>query len=433
MLRDRFKAWNLQPKYNKSKTGPNKGSYVKVQRSKVATATQDCELAGPYLDNSLEIIDLLNQTDVCSDHALLAGTGIGGIDYGQPMQKLDIAHGDRTLIKSLRAMQDYYGNLVDKIQRNGFLLGDLDQEQAFEIQRLAANAHQAVGSQVYASHQTFADLQAVGAKAAEVLPALSMNSMHPRVLTVLLRLVVESTHGCIGNLKDQQEVDILRTIKALFKQISTTKLSGDHPVLLLCAMPNDQNQTDQLIQYQMALVKSELYDKIRSHDPRFVALERTYSARVLASLGHTVEAENLLEAAFMDNLVDYDLFVHADACRTLGYTKVRAGVPEEAVLWLKVALEEFQRSGNGETENVLYTYIALSWAYRRLGQLQHCELSLREALNLWRSVENLRRVWSAVKLIRDLDQVFGEQGKYKAQTTLREEFAIYFEDARDQS
>lgn len=433
MLRDRFKAWNLQPKYNKSKTGPNKGSYVKVQRSKVATATQDCELAGPYLDNSLEIIDLLNQTDVCSDHALLAGTGIGGIDYGQPMQKLDIAHGDRTLIKSLRAMQDYYGNLVDKIQRNGFLLGDLDREQAYEIQRLAANAHQAVGSQVYASHQTFADLQAVGAKAAEVLPALSMNSMHPRVLTVLLRLVVESTHGCIGNLKDQQEVDILRTIKALFKQISTTKLSGDHPVLLLCAMPNDQNQTDQLIQYQMALVKSELYDKIRSHDPRFVALERTYSARVLASLGHTVEAENLLEAAFMDNLVDYDLFVHADACRTLGYTKVRAGVPEEAVLWLKVALEEFQRSGNGETENVLYTYIALSWAYRRLGQLQHCELSLREALNLWRSVENLRRVWSAVKLIRDLDQVFGEQGKYKAQTTLREEFAIYFEDARDQS
>lgn len=433
MLRDRFKAWNLQPKYNKAKIGSTKSSCVKIKPDKAVSSVNECEYVYSYSHDTLAVTDPSRLTDAYWVDATLNGAAIGLGDFSTLIQKPGIASEDRALIRALKATQDYYVNLVDKVQRDGFHLNDLDQEQAFEVQRLAANAHQAVASQMYASHQAFADLQNVGSRAAHILPALDMNSMHPRVLTVLLRLVVESMYGCIGDLKEQQEVDILRTVKALLKQISTTKLSSDHPVSLLCAIPNDQNQTDQLIHYQMALVKAELYDKIRAHDSRVVALERIYSARVLASLGHTTEAEDLLEAAFMDNLADYDLFVHADACRTLGYTKVRAGAPEQAVLWLNVALEEFQRSGNGETENVLYTHIALSWAYRRLDRLDLCELSLWNALALWRSEESVKKNSSAVKLIRDLDQVLCEQGKHEPQVKLREEFAIYFEEARDQT
>lgn len=265
---------------------------------------------------------------------------------------------------------------------------DLENEPALEVQRVAANAHQAVASQRFSSQKTFEELRQLESRTEKVLPQLEMQSMHPRVLTVLLRLVVDSTSKADGTVKQYEESDILRLVKQLFKKVSTTKLFGWHPVALLCSMPGDQDHTDQLLHHQMELAKVDFYDKVRYYDPLFVAWEEIYSARVLASLGHTDEAEVIMEAVFdsFSHVSSHEeLFAHADACRTWGYTKLNAGSPEHAVPSLNQALDEFRRSGNGKTENVLYTHLVFSWLYRRLNELYLCEHSLREALKLWKS------------------------------------------------
>lgn len=431
MLRDRFKAWNMQPKYNKSKQKAIIDTPKDLQADKMALSMSENGFECGYSTNPSLSGNELASMAFCLDTPFAHDTKLVNVQCATLSRALDPAPGDRVMTKALRAMQNFFGNLAENIQRGCLRPDDLDKEQAFEVQRIVASAHQAVASQVYASHKTFADLKAVGERATEILPKLNISSMHPRVLTVLLRLIVPRTSGCNGLVKREEEADMMGVIKALFARVSTAQLFGNHPVSLLCVLPDDQDQTDQLLRYQLCLAKSELYDKIRSCNTEFVTLEEIYSARVLASVGYTAQADTLLDDVLRNLSGEQHLFIHAEACRTLGFSKLTAGLPDKAIPWLDVAVNEFQQSGNGRSENVLYTHICLAWAYRQMGELDSCEQSLWNALALWTSEDDLRRNSSAIKIIRDLDQVLYEQGKLDAQADLRAHYATYFEDVRD--
>lgn len=356
--------------------------------------------------------------------------GPGNLSNLHPPRALNTPPEDYHLRKTLKAIQDFFNNLANKISGRCLEVHNLDKEPAFELQRMAANTHQAIASEQYDTHATFVELRRLGARAENVLPKLDRDSMHPRVLTVLLRLIVDGTSKINGTDKQKQDTGILRTVKGLFERVAKAELFGDHPVVLLSGMPERRDQTERLLHGQMELATTEFYEKIRQYDPVFVACEEIYSARVLASLGRTQEAEAQLKIVFQNMSSHNDSFTRADALRTWGFTKFNANSPQAAIISLTQALHDFQESGYGNSENVLYIHICFSWIYRQLNDLQKCEKSLWNAVNLWESTELLYNNQSGVNFVRSLDQVLYEQQEWYKRQYLRNRHPAYFEESR---
>ena len=325
---------------------------------------------------------------------------------------------------------------LDRIVRNKSWLQAIE-EPCYELQRLASDAHLAIASLTYDCRQVWRELGQLQSSAAALLPRFwkPCRNMHPRVLTILLRLLVDD---CTRPLL---ETKTLEKVKNMFFFLAQDTLGSNHPVTLLCGTPTAK--TKDLLWRQIELVKTRFYAKAKIDDPKFVACEQICSARVLASIGYPEKAEAELVSLIESLGCDADQYTLADAHRTLGFSQfhsaeiaeAQGNMPEarakliEAATESTLALELFTKADGGKTENVMYTHHRLACTFRKLGCLENCEEHFQAALNIWELNRKNHERQGGVKLVRDLDQVLLELGKVEASAQLRRGYPQYFEES----
>ena len=340
-------------------------------------------------------------------------------------------------------------HLLDRIVENRSWKSSI-QEPCFELQKLAANTHMAISSQEHDCHQVWRELGQLEYSAKVLIPKFydPDRDIHPRVLTILLRLIVD------GSSKPFWERKTLELVRGLFSAASWLSLGSNYPITLLLKIPTEK--ANELLWRQVSLLNTRFYTRAKDFDPTFVACERIYCAQVLASLGYPVESEAELHSVIDTLGPRGDQYALADAHRTLGYSKFQSTLTDEAsaqaaegeskvseAQWKFVdaqckfidarlessrALEIFEQIDRGNTENAMYTRICLAWTFHHPGDLVHCEIHLRAALGIWKSNNpNNPGQGAGVKQVLDLDQVLCKQGKTAASERLRAEYAQYFE------
>lgn len=335
-----------------------------------------------------------------------------------PTQVVSTAPEDRQINHTLKAVANYLNRLVENKTWSS-----APSEPAFEIQRLAASAHQAIASQPYDTHATYVELSKLKHRAEEVFPSFWKAEMHPRVLTVLLRVLV---NGCSAQ---QWESETLAWVKSVFRGVAKRELTDCHPVTLLFGTSGGREQARTLLWRLISLIKADFYAKLSQTAPIFVAREEIYTARVLASLGFPEIAHVHLEEVIR-NFSLLDDFTIADTFRTIGFAKFQAGHRDEAVASLLKARELFNSIQEGGGENAMYNLLCLGWVFRNAHDLAACEYYLWEALQVWESNSELHQNQGGVKLVRDLEQVCREQQKYGQSMSLKSRYPSYFEESR---
>ena len=152
----------------------------------------------------------------------------------------------------------------------------------------------AISSQTYDSHQIWRQLGHLHAPVRDLMPKFredNLLTMHPRTLTVLLRLLVTSvSYG-------QWVSQTLENVKYMFWNVANETLQAAHPVRLLCGVP--KRKATELLFRLLELMDVRLFSRIshkRADGAVFVAQEQTYVARVLASLGFTQCADHKLQS-----------------------------------------------------------------------------------------------------------------------------------------
>ena len=428
MLRDRFKLWNANPKYNRHQP-------VEARRPRRKTRA-------PAGNNAFELTASVNvQLEVHQGllsnkvHAIdSAGVHKTAFPSSRPGRTPNTPREDCHLQMTLNEVAGYIDRIVE---------ADLwilrYEEPAFELQKLAANAHMAISSQTYDCHHIWRELDQLYAPVCNLMPKFGENNllaMHPRTLTVLLRLLVNSVSF------EQGGSQTLENVKYMFWIVANQTLQVAHPIRLLCGMP--KRNTTELLFRLLELMDVRLYSRISHKRPDgalFVAQEQTYAARVLASLGFTQWADHKLQSVVEDLDTHMDAFTKADAYRTLGYVKQQAcngtnvtfsGETKSMLQASKTAsasaLNLFVEIGKGCNNEAMYTRISLAQVSRRLGELPEAEAYLSEAINVWQKTRN-REDQGGSKLILDLNQVLCEQRKFDEAQELRQQYQRYFEES----
>lgn len=260
-------------------------------------------------------------------------------------------------------------------------------------------------------------------------------TMHPRVLTVLLRLLVDSlSFGLCGS-------RTLENVKYMFWIVTSQTLRAAHPVRLLCGLP--KRKTTEFLFRLLELMDVRLYSRVSERlpdGPKFVAQEQTYAARVLASLGYTQWAAFKMQSV-IDSLDDHmdDAFTKADAYRTHGYiaenscttlnTDSTISVLEESKTASATALNLFVGMGRGCSNEAMFTRISLAQVSRKLGDLAAAETYLAEAIHVWQKTRRFEDQGGS-KLILDFHQVLVDQGKFDKAAEVRQQHGRYFEESR---
>jgi hypothetical protein len=366
---------------------------------------------------------------------LMLLSGLNSFPSPRPNRTPDTPREDCHLQMTLREVAGYIDRIVEA---DSWILRY--EGPAFDLQKLAANAHMAISSQTYDCHHIWRELDQLRAPVCELMPRFGENNlltMHPRALTVLLRLLVNSvSFGQWGS-------QTLENVKYMFWIVANQTLRATHPIRLLCAMP--KLKSTEFLFRLLELMDVRLYSRIGSKRPDgavFVAQEQTYAARVLASLGYTQWAEFKLQSVVEDLDTHMDAFTKADAHRTLGYVKEQAcngtngTISEEITSTLHAsktasasALNLFLEMGQGCSNEAMFTRISLAQVSRRLGELREAETYLSEAINVWQKTRNCEDQGGS-KLILDLHQVLCEQRKFDEGRELRQQYQRYFEESR---
>lgn len=462
MLRDRFRLWNAEPKYNrhqpvqprrpKRKARPLTGNHaveftvsvnleLRMQQEAPArsaegeTATIQPEDEDRGIDFELPII---RRPSAPSEASFGLGQDSISISLWNPLAppKLgrtpDTPQEDWHLQMTLKEVAGYLDRIVEEgtwAQRN--------EEPTFELQKLAANAHMAISSQSYDCHHIWRELGLLYSPVCHVMPKFDENNlltMHPRALIVLLRLLVDSlSTGLWGS-------QTLEQVRGMFWFVTSQTLRAAHPLRLLCGMP--KRKATELLFRLLELMDVRLFSRVSDQQPDgavFVAQEQTYAARVLASLGYTQWAEIKLQSVIDDLDTHSDVFTQADAFRTLGYAREQscAGIVSERT---KPTLEEsktasasalalFVEMGKGCSNEAMFTHISLAQVSRKLGKLEEAQTHLAEAINVWQKTRKAENQGGS-KLILDLHQVLVDQRKFKDARELRDQHQSYFEESR---
>lgn len=409
MLRDRFKEWGILKYHRRERHEVVEPSIDDAANGQLAAATVhegEVGTAPLFADGGSRCPVGLDRGPVGVWEAM-TGT--------DPSRALDIPFEEQHLHKTLTGIHHFLDNLVDECTWSIAVA-----QPALELQKLAADAHMAIASHSYNPEVMWAELGSLYSPLSAIMPMFHATFLHPRVFTVLLRLLVN------GISRPMYESTTLEAVRFMFYLVSCQTLQPLHPIRLLCGMPSDEQQTTKLLWQQLALVDSRLYARIDQVDPIFVAQEKTYSARVLASLGYFGQADALLDAVQAQFDLHGDLFTMADCYRTLGYTRYQSGSLEEAKPFLKAALWGFVTSGNHYCENIMYTHMCLGWVTQRLDELEASQKHQLDALAVWESNKGQRVYQGAVKLIRDLDKAYRDQGKFNDSVWLRQKYPEYF-------
>lgn len=311
------------------------------------------------------------------------------------------------------------------------------EKPAFELQKLVAQAHMCISSQSYDSHHIWRELKSLSNPLLAIIPSLGEShllTMHPRSLTALSRVLVDSVSFDEGGSKT------LENVKYMFWVMFGQLLQASHPLRLLCSVP--KKQSTELLLRLFNLMDARLFLKIKDNSSSgavFVAQEQTYAARVLASLGYSRWAEVKLRTIIDDLDTHNDLFTMADAYRTLGYMKeqscihvagdIASATLNESASSSANALDLFKRMGMGYSNEAMFTLVSLSQTTRKLGDLESAERYLVEAVDIWKAIRNVEDQGGS-KLILDLHAVLCEQNKLEEARLLRQNNQIYFEESR---
>lgn len=340
----------------------------------------------------------------------------------------NIAKEDLPIRITVKAASNFYNLLLEErsAQRDALQPGP-----ALEVQSLAANAKLAIAAQAYDSRAIWKELSELQHSVTKVMPALSGRVFHPRVLTALLRLLVDgvSVPGAVsGFARSAEESKTLAVVKLMFLKVARQYLGDRHPVTLLCAAPVSGTQSIELLRSLVELM-ARFYNHLNDTDPSFVAWEQIYTARVLSSLGYAPEGIVHLEAVMARLETHGDLCIKADAYRSMGYALWMNGSGDDAVPYLFDAYNLFKDMGYGDSENAKYTCICLASVFRQKGEIQKCEQYLSEAVAIWNSNRSRDGDKGGVKLVRDLNQVLCEQGKTIESQRLRQLHPDFFKES----
>ena len=120
----------------------------------------------------------------------------------------------------------------------GVFLDDLTEKAAWQLpvlqldldfQRLVAEALMAISSTSYDTRAVWEELRGMDDHVEAVISTFSV-AMHPRVLSVLLRLLVQNQQT------NPIERGAIRLVKGMICRKSSAHLQPSHPVSLLCAL-----------------------------------------------------------------------------------------------------------------------------------------------------------------------------------------------------
>jgi hypothetical protein len=455
MLRDRFKTWNAQPKYNRRQP-PQPRRRKQAARGLAANQAVDFGvsvsvqvrrniepnvfIAHPATETRIDDVGdhdrRASEIRACPDfeavEAPILLNVVNPFMSPEPSRTPDTPQEDWHLQKTLKEIEGYLDRIVEQgswIYRH--------EEPAFALQKLAANAHLAISSQSYDCHAIWKELDELYSPVCKTMPRFDENNlltMHPRALVVLLRLLVDSLSI------DIWASQTLEHVKYMFWIVTSQTLPARHPVRLLCGMP--KRNTKQLLFRFLELMDVRLFAKVSGQQPdgpTFVAQEQTYVARVLSSLGYTQWAEFKLRSVIGDLDSHMDPFTKADALRTQGYCLEQSSaavtsdrtksVLQQAKVVTTSALDLFLEIGMRCSNEVMFTRISLAQASRKLGEFALAETHLTEAIYIWEQTRQSEDQ-GGVKLILDLHQVMVKQEKLEEARELRQMHPRYFEESR---
>ena len=327
--------------------------------------------------------------------------------------------------RHLTATLSVVGSFLDELSSTGSW-SHSSASQGLEIQRLAASAHMAISTYSSNCPARYAELVDLGDQTADAMfRCRNATTMHPRVLTALQRLLIDNRENGV-------ESDALALVKKMFQVLADRQLPKQHPVRLLCHMKKDQAVP--LLKRMSTLTEQRFYDKISTHDPDFAAQEQIYSARVLASIGHTQDAIDQLKRMLAKYDGGIDVFTIADANRTLGYANSLSGSLDEARRFSLSALQSFEKAGASGSENSMYTHMCLVRVHGRPGTLLDlgvAEHHARAAVSIWEANAASNKGKGGIMWVKDLHRILCEQEKTEEAKRLRTRFPTYFEEVAE--
>jgi tetratricopeptide (TPR) repeat protein len=410
MLYSRFTAWNLPPKYN-------------------APARRQALVRGDTISASAsEDPDEGHSTD-------------SPASTGRP-------HGDRRMSKAVIRLHSYpsvepspgralpasatytlrqalsaVGQYLDEVVGKRSWLSSVSQPRV-DFQRLVASANLAATSQSYDTHGVWKDLRALEPRARQLMSTYANELMPPRVFPALLRLLVQGWNY------SEQELKAFHAVKCMFWIVSQT-LPKSHPLRLLCSLSISSHQAPELLNNILKQLKVRYYDRISDESPDFAASEQIYSARCLASLGRTDEADELLDSVKQDLRARIDYKTMAEYCSTVGYSKYHAKQLEDARKHMVLALYFFKKIGKEYSESCTFVHRTLAELYHIWNNLSNWQHHAEEALACWGLNTTPQNNQGGVLFVRDLHQVYQLQNKTQEMQELESRYPDYFVESPD--
>jgi hypothetical protein len=293
-------------------------------------------------------------------------------------------------------------------------------KHATELQKLVSNAHMAVMSQQYDTSAIWTELFALKARAETAIMSFQDGIMHPRVLTALLRLIVE------GDTASEIERQALAAVRMMVA-VACEALPVRHPLRLLLGMTPAKATDSDVLKGFMKQYQSRLLNRISDNAPDFAVREQIYGARVLASLGQTADADSVLQRC--TDLHDrINLSTVADWHRTAGYSKIQAGKPTEGRPHLESALTLFETSGQQCSDNAMYNRLSLATLCRQEEDLSQAAVHMKAVLHIWEANRKAGGGQGGLKFVRDLHSIYEKLGDVWKTVELELKYPEYFEE-----
>lgn len=177
--------------------------------------------------------------------------------------------------------------LDDCFEKASWPLPAFELDSAF--QRLMAEALMAISSTDYDTAAIWRELRGMEQPVADIVKDWS-SGMHPRVLSVLLRVLVQNQET------SPTQRGLIRAFRRMVWKTAVEALQASHPVALLCGVELAPERTEDFLEKFSAQMGSRLHDRVSGSAPDFVAREKIYTARAFASFGFSETADGVLDS-----------------------------------------------------------------------------------------------------------------------------------------
>ncbi|KAK4496098.1 hypothetical protein PRZ48_012077 [Zasmidium cellare] len=253
----------------------------------------------------------------------------------------------------------------------------------------------AIDSESYDTKARIHELHSIEDQSRELMAGMSNASMHPRVLTALMRLWIADWQTT------PWKRQMLQVVKGMVCRTSEQLLRASHPIAALSRLVSNHHDPNEVVSAFFEQFQKRWISHAIDEDADFAVREQIYGARVLASIGRPGRAAELLQQTDVRREVTSHTL--ADFYSTRGYAylqdkRYRDGIPD-----LQIAIKTFEAIGDGNSESADRTI--------RMG------VQRRAAKNQ-----------GALKLVLDLHRVYQKQDKHEELQRLEERYSAYFEE-----